>query len=224
MMFAFTGKENNQVLQKQQASGRIDRPANKKINPAVNEYLYSKPKRRLDILFSLLVIPVVVPIILVCAFLVLITMGWPVFFAQKRIGLNGKVFVIYKLRSLKKTSNNKEGILHSNGDVTAVGKVLRLFRFDELPQIWNILKGQMSWVGPRPEVPYYVNMYSKLNPAFNERHQALPGITGLAQLNNPNATPNDNLDKLSYDMEYIRTASLKSDIHILFQSFFLLWK
>jgi lipopolysaccharide/colanic/teichoic acid biosynthesis glycosyltransferase len=224
MMFAFTGKETNQILPKQRVQDRTNRNANKKNEPIVNAYLYSKQKRLLDILFSLLVIPVVVPVILVCAFLVLITMGWPVFFAQKRIGLKGKVFVIYKLRSLKKTSNNYEGILHSNDDVTPIGKILRLFRFDELPQIWNILKGQMSWVGPRPEVPYYVEMYSKLNPAFNERHLALPGITGLAQLNNPNATPNDNLDKLSHDMEYVRTARLKTDIHILFQSFFLLWK
>lgn len=223
-MFAFTGKETNQILPKQRVQDRMNRNADKKTEPIVNPYLYSKQKRLLDILFSLLVLPVVVPVILVCAFLVLISMGWPVFFAQKRVGLKGKVFVIYKLRSLKKTSNNHEGILHNDDDITPVGKVLRLFRFDELPQIWNILKGQMSWVGPRPEVPYYVDMYSKLNPGFGERHLALPGITGMAQLNNPNATPNDNLDKLSHDMEYVRTASLKTDIYILFQSFFLLWK
>jgi lipopolysaccharide/colanic/teichoic acid biosynthesis glycosyltransferase len=189
-----------------------------------NAYLYSKQKRTLDILFSLLALPVVIPVLILCALLVFLTMGWPIIFAQRRVGKDGSVFVIYKLRSLKRSSNNHEGITHVDEDVTSVGKIMRLFRFDELPQIWNILKGDMSWVGPRPEVPVYVEQSARLNPRFNDRLQALPGITGLAQLNNPNATPNDNLDKLKHDMEYIHKASLGLDIRIIFKSFFFIWK
>ncbi|MDP3462550.1 MAG: sugar transferase [Bacteroidales bacterium] len=190
----------------------------------MNDYLFSWQKRTLDIAFTLLILPAVLPLLIFCMFLVIITMGFPVIFSQKRIGLNGRVFVIYKLRTLKRKSNNVEGITHSNGDITPLGKFLRIFRFDELPQIWNILRGEMSWVGPRPEVPYYVEKYNNLNPNFNGRLSALPGITGLAQLNNPNATPNDNLDKLEHDLSYISKANMNMDMKILFKTFFLLWK
>lgn len=190
----------------------------------MNDYLFSWQKRTLDIAFTLLILPAVFPLLIFCAFLVIITMGFPVIFSQKRIGLNGRVFIIYKLRTLKRKSNNVEGITHTNGDITPLGKFLRIFRFDELPQIWNILRGEMSWVGPRPEVPYYVEKYNNLNPNFNGRLAALPGITGLAQLNNPNATPSDNLDKLEHDLSYISNANVRMDMKILFKTFFLIWK
>jgi lipopolysaccharide/colanic/teichoic acid biosynthesis glycosyltransferase len=190
----------------------------------VSPYLLSRQKRLLDLLFTLIVLPGVLLLLSFCALAILLTMGFPLIFAQNRVGIKGKVFMIYKLRTLKRKASNKTGITHTNGDITPLGKLLRLFRFDELPQIWNILRGEMSWVGPRPEVPYYTKKYTELNPGFRNRLLALPGITGLAQLHNPNATPSDNPVKLEFDLEYISSASLSGDIYILFKTFFLLWK
>jgi lipopolysaccharide/colanic/teichoic acid biosynthesis glycosyltransferase len=190
----------------------------------ISPYLFSRKKRRLDILFTLLMMPGMLIVLSLSALGILITMGFPVIFAQNRVGRNGTIFMIYKLRTLKRKASNKAGITHTNGDITPLGKLMRLFRFDELPQIWNIIRGDMSWVGPRPEVPYYTKKYTELNPDFRNRLLVLPGITGLAQLNNPNATPSDNPAKLEFDLEYIRTATLALDINILFKTFFLLWK
>lgn len=190
----------------------------------VSAYLHSRKKRLLDLVFTLIVLPGIILLLSFSALGIILTMGFPVIFAQNRVGLNGKVFMIYKLRTLKRKASNKTGISHTNGDITPLGKLMRLFRFDELPQVWNILLGEMSWVGPRPEVPYYTDKYNELNPEFRNRLLALPGITGMAQLNNPNATPNDNPAKLGFDLEYIRTASLYGDLKILFNTFFLLWK
>jgi lipopolysaccharide/colanic/teichoic acid biosynthesis glycosyltransferase len=190
----------------------------------VSAYLHSRKKRMLDLVFTIIVLPGIILLLSFCALAILLTMGFPLIFAQNRVGINGKVFMIYKLRTLKRKASNKTGITHTNGDITPLGKLMRLFRFDELPQIWNILRGEMSWVGPRPEVPYYTKKYTELNPGFRNRLLALPGITGLAQLHNPNATPSDNPIKLEFDLDYISTASLSGDIYILFKTFFLLWK
>ncbi len=167
-------------------------------------------------------LPFAIPAAILCWLLVMITMGFPAIFAQHRVGLNGKVFVMFKFRSLKRTSNTRNGTSHSNADITPVGRFLRMFRLDELPQVYNILRGEMSWVGPRPEVPYYVELFSDKNPDFMLRHKALPGITGMAQVRNPNATPNDNLEKMQYDLEYIRRASLQTDLKILMQTFLVI--
>jgi lipopolysaccharide/colanic/teichoic acid biosynthesis glycosyltransferase len=190
----------------------------------MNSYLSSKRKRTLDILFTLIALPFILPLLIATAFLVLLTMGSPVVFAQKRVGLNGKVFIMFKLRSLKRSFNNQHGTKHTNGDITPLGKFIRIFRLDEFPQIWNILKGEMSWVGPRPEVPFYVEKYTEIDPHFADRLKALPGITGLAQLINPNATPDHNLDKLNHDMDYIQRANLRMDLKILIKTFFIIWK
>ncbi len=210
--------------QKTATNGLADDTPMLKDNIVISNYLCSSHKRMFDLVFSLLSLPLLLPLTGLSALFVLLTMGMPVMFKQKRVGKNGKVFLIYKLRTLKRKSTSYDGLFHSNGDITPLGKLLRIFRFDEFPQLINIFKGEMSWVGPRPEVPYYVEKYSKLNEKFSERHQALPGITGLAQVENPNATPHENLDKLVYDLEYIEKASLGMDLKIVFNTFFLLWK
>ncbi|MBK9292051.1 MAG: sugar transferase [Bacteroidetes bacterium] len=181
----------------------------------VNSYLLSRQKRAFDIMLSLAMLPFAIPAGIVCWMLVSLTMGFPVIFAQHRVGLNGKVFVMYKFRSIRRTSDTSNGTKHHHNDITPVGRILRMFRLDELPQIYNILRGEMSWVGPRPEIPHYVEIFSGKHPDFNARHNALPGITGLAQVRNPNATPNDNLEKLVHDLEYIRKANLLTDLKIL---------
>ena len=179
-----------------------------------NPYLLGFTKRTFDILISLAMLPFAIPAAVICWTLVMLTMGAPAIFTQQRVGLNGKTFRMYKFRSIRRTSDTKNGTSHSHADITPVGRLLRMFRLDELPQIYNILRGEMSWVGPRPEVPYYVELFSHKNPDFHLRHKALPGITGLAQVRNPNATPNDNLEKLQHDLEYIHKANLLHDLKI----------
>lgn len=190
----------------------------------MSPYHQSLIKRLLDVCFSLLILPVVLPVLAISVLLVGLTSGMPIFFFQKRIGKNGKPFNLIKIRTLKRAFDSTPGALHGDGDITAVGRVMRKIRFDEIPQIWNILKGEMSWVGPRPEVPYYYEHFCKLDSTYTERQKVRPGITGLAQLDNPNASPNENLEKLKFDLEYVKNASLMMDIRILLQSFLFVWK
>jgi putative colanic acid biosynthesis UDP-glucose lipid carrier transferase len=100
---------------------------------------------------------------------------------------------------------------------------MRSSRIDELPQIWNILKGEMSWVGPRPEVPYHYEHFKQRDANYATRQLVKPGITGLAQLNNPDALPNENLEKLKLDLEYVNQANIWMDLRILAQTFLLTW-
>lgn len=190
----------------------------------MNHYHKSFQKRFLDLGFTLILLPFVILVLALTMILLFVTNGPPVFYTQKRVGKNGKVFKMYKLRTMKRKFKSGHGTRHSNKDITRIGFFLRITRLDELPQIINIVKGQMSWVGPRPEVPYYVEQFSLQNEDYKKRHEVLPGITGLAQVKYPNATPEDNLKKLSYDLEYIEKADLKSDLRLLFLSFFAVWK
>jgi lipopolysaccharide/colanic/teichoic acid biosynthesis glycosyltransferase len=103
-------------------------------------------------------------------------------------------------------------------DIIWVGWVLRAWRIDELPQIYNILRGEMSWVGPRPERPHIVDQCILNISNYSMRHEVLPGITGLAQIKNPSATPIENSEKLQYDLEYLRRASLGLDLKIVWKT------
>ncbi|MFN3530367.1 MAG: sugar transferase [Bacteroidia bacterium] len=187
-------------------------------------YNMSVSKRLLDIFFSLLVLPIALPVMLLSIVLIGLTTAGPVFFVQQRVGLNGKSFNLIKIRTLKRSFQSLPGAQHDELDITMVGRFLRKFRFDEIPQIWNILIGEMSWVGPRPEVPYYFDHFKALHPEYEMRQLTRPGITGLAQLQNPNASPNENLEKLKYDLEYVRNSSFGMDINILLRSFLFVWK
>lgn len=190
----------------------------------MNTYHQSFVKRLLDICFSLLVLPLALPVLLVSIFLVLISNGLPIFFYQERVGYKGKSFKLVKIRSLKTSFSSEPGAIHGANDITAVGKVLRKTRIDEIPQIWNILIGEMSWVGPRPEVPFYYEHFKNMEPTYADRQLARPGITGLAQLDNPNASPNENLEKLKFDLDYVRRANFWLDIRIIIRSFLFVWK
>ncbi|MBA4304935.1 MAG: UDP-phosphate N-acetylgalactosaminyl-1-phosphate transferase [Sphingobacteriaceae bacterium] len=186
-------------------------------------YHNSIKKRILDVVLCLLSAPLVLPLILLFLPFVWVSDGGPVFFSQIRVGRNGSTFVMYKIRSLKKTFDPKTDRAHTDYDVLAVGRVMRATRMDELPQWWNILKGEMSWVGPRPEVPFYVEHFSEKHPEYRLRELARPGIAGLAQLKNPDALPSHNLEKLIYDLEYVQRANLWLDLKILLRSFVLVF-
>jgi lipopolysaccharide/colanic/teichoic acid biosynthesis glycosyltransferase len=189
----------------------------------MSSYLNSSLKRVLDIVFSILVLPIALPLVILASVFVFISDRGGIFFFQERVGLNTKPFRMIKIRTLKKEFLSNNGKQHGENDILWVGKWLRKLRIDELPQIWNILKGEMSWVGPRPEIAYYFYHFNTVDPNFEKRQVCKPGITGLAQLENPDATPEHSLEKLPYDLTYVQQASLGMDIKILFQSFFSVW-
>jgi lipopolysaccharide/colanic/teichoic acid biosynthesis glycosyltransferase len=187
-------------------------------------YLNSTLKRALDILFSIAVLPIALPCMVMASILVYLSDRGPLFFVQERVGKNSYPFKMVKIRTLKKGFSSENGKQHNAEDILIIGRWLRKLRIDELPQIWNILKGEMSWVGPRPEIEYYFTHFKGIDPSFETRQVCKPGITGLAQLNNPDATPSHSLEKLPHDLHYIQHASLGMDIRILLQSIFSVWK
>ena len=181
-------------------------------------------KRVMDIVFSLVGLVIASPFMLVIAFLIKVYDGGPVFYKQNRLTKDGKVFQILKFRSMKVQSEKKGARLAMKDDdrITPVGKVLRQIHFDELPQIFNILKGDMSLVGPRPERPEIAQEYLKEIPEFNYRLKVKAGLTGYAQVYGKyNTTP---YDKLKLDLTYIETYSVVQDIKLLMLTFKILFQ
>src|SRR5699024_1037167 len=175
--------------------------------------------RFVDILVSILLIIVTAPIILITAILVNITSHGPVLYKQTRITLDQREFDILKFRTMKITAEDSTGpVLATTNDtrVTSIGKYLRSLRIDELPQLFNVLKGDMSLVGPRPERPFFVEQFQKQNSYYYLRHTVRAGITGYAQVNGKYAT--DFNSKLNFDLLYIKKYSLILDIEILLQT------
>lgn len=180
---------------------------------------YKLLKRVFDLCFVFLILPIAIPLILLGILLTKLTSKGDVFFSQKRVGENGKIFKIRKIRTMT-SFNNDGGFTQTNDNrITTIGKFLRLTKIDELPQLWNILSGDMSVIGPRPERPEYVEQYVGINPFFNLRHMIKPGVSGWAQIHIPKATPEDNLKKLEYDLFYIKRYSWKLDIRVLWETF-----
>lgn len=175
-------------------------------------------KRLFDILFSLLILPIVLILIVFGCILVFLTSPGKVFYIQERVGRNSKPFKIYKLRTMKQKHN---GSFTISGDdrLLRVGKFLRRSKIDELPQLYNVLIGDMSLIGPRPERPKYVASANAEYAYFDLRHLVRPGITGWAQVNLPKATPKENLKKLEYDLYYIKNYSFYLDYKIFLKTF-----
>jgi lipopolysaccharide/colanic/teichoic acid biosynthesis glycosyltransferase len=194
------------------------------MNQPVSPYLYSRTKRLLDLGFTLLIAPVALSVFIVAAIVVYLTSGSPVLFRQVRVGMGGKPFKMVKIRTLSLKFASLPGAQHGANDITRVGKFLRKMRIDEIPQLLTILKGEMSWVGPRPEVAFYYEEFQAKDSRFRDRLHTKPGITGLAQINNPNASPNENLEKLQHDLKYIESATFALDLKILAKSFLVIWK
>jgi sugar transferase (PEP-CTERM system associated) len=147
--------------------------------------------------------------------------GAPVFYLQERVGLDGEPFNIYKFRSMRLDAEKFGAQMASENDprITKIGNFLRKYRIDELPQIYNVLRGDMGFVGPRPERPQFVQQLIKSIPYYNERHNVKPGLTGWAQLKYPyGATEADSLEKLKYDLYYIKHRSFLLDILILIRT------
>jgi exopolysaccharide biosynthesis polyprenyl glycosylphosphotransferase len=177
---------------------------------------YANLKRLTDILFATLMLVIMSPVICAAALAIKLTSKGPVFYTQTRVGLEGKTFKIFKFRSMIKNAEAGTGpILASQDDprITTIGKFLRQTRIDELPQLINILKGDMSFVGPRPERPTFVNEFEQTVPWYKERCRVRPGVTGLAQVRGNYASSVET--KLKYDLAYLSNQSLALDLQIL---------
>ena len=183
--------------------------------------LSSAMKRVFDIVASLLLLALSFPLILLFAVLVKLDSKGPAFFRQNRIGLYGQPFTLVKLRSMR-TDAEKDGAQwaqKADPRVTRIGSVIRKLRIDELPQVWTVLKGEMSFVGPRPEVPQFVDDLEEKLPYYAERHMVKPGITGWAQINYPyGASIDDSRHKLEFDLYYAKNYTPFLDLLILLQT------
>ena len=179
---------------------------------------YLLRKRLLDIGLVLVSLPIVLPILAVGCLVVLVTMGRPVFFVQSRIGIGGRRFSIYKLRTMHVSAAAAGAATAGHGDlrIRGAGRWLRRFRIDELPQLWNVLKGDMSVVGPRPEWDVLGEAYQKQLPIYAYRHLVRPGITGWAQVRGGYASDlAETRTKVGYDLFYIKNLSFALDAQIL---------
>jgi len=181
-----------------------------------------KLKRISDIIISFAILILTLPINILIPFLIKLDSKGPVFFKQERIGMNNKKFKIVKFRSMYQDAEKHTGPVWSQKDdprVTRVGKIIRKLRIDEIPQLINVLKGEMSLVGPRPERPYFVEQLSQQIPYYSRRLRVRPGITGWAQVKHKyDESVEDVKVKLRYDLFYIENMSLRMDIKILFRT------
>lgn len=170
-------------------------------------------KRILDIIISFSAIVILSPVLLVLAILVRVKLGSPVIFRQQRPGLNGKIFGLMKFRTMTDERDEKGELLPDEVRLTSFGKKLRSTSLDELPEFFNILKGEMSFVGPRPLLVQYLPLY---NEEQAHRHDVLPGLTGWAQVNGRNAISWEK--KFEYDVWYTRNISFLLDLKIVFMT------
>ena len=180
---------------------------------------YAAAKRVLDIAGAGLMLILVSPILLLAALGIVLTDGFPVFFSQERSGKNLRPFPVFKLRTMVKDAEKLSGPVLAEEDdprITRVGRFLRTTRIDELPQLFNIVRGEMSFVGPRPERPFFVEQFVRDIPGYRERFNVKPGVTGLAQVSGGYATTPER--KLKYDLIYMYHQTLAMDVQILVET------
>jgi len=182
----------------------------------------STTKRIFDILSALVLIVLSFPLMLITALFIKLESPGPIFYRQERVGLSGKTFDVVKFRSMR-TDAEKDGVPRwataSDSRITRVGRVIRKVRIDELPQLFGVLVGDMSMVGPRPERPYFVDQLVQDIPFYAVRHSVKPGVTGWAQVSYQyGASREDTVEKLQYDLYYVKNHSLFLDLVILFQT------
>lgn len=179
-------------------------------------------KRIFDLFFAVIALIIVMPLIPVISLLIKIDSRGPVFFKQKRVGEGEKQFILYKFRTMHQDAESKTGAVWAQKNdprITKVGKFLRKSRIDEIPQLFNVLKGEMSFIGPRPERPEMIRKLEAVIPYYSGRHTVKPGITGWAQIKySYGASVEDALEKLRYDLFYIKHSSLFLDLLIILET------
>lgn len=170
-------------------------------------------KRLFDFILSLMAIIILSPVFIIVALLVRIKLGSPILFKQERPGLNEKIFKMYKFRTMTSEVDEEGNLLPDEVRLTSFGQLLRSTSLDELPELFNIFKGDMSIVGPRPLLVKYLPLY---NDEQKHRHDVRPGLTGLAQVNGRNAISWE--DKFKYDVEYTKNVTFMNDLKIIFET------
>lgn len=189
-----------------------------KLDLRMRNPLALKLKRIADVVLSLLALTLTAPLLLIVFFLVVVESGFPLIFSQTRTGFLNQNFTIYKIRTMRNDAEKKGAIWASENDsrVTNIGKILRKLRIDEIPQFWNVIKGDMSIVGPRPERPEFQEELNQSVPYWNARHLVKPGITGWAQIKFKYASSMQTSEqKLAYDLYYLRNLSFALDFEII---------
>jgi sugar transferase (PEP-CTERM system associated) len=181
-----------------------------------------RPRRALDVLLSLAGFIATAPVLLLTSLAIKLEDGGPVLYRQERVGLNGRPFILFKFRSMRQDAES-DGVPAWAGvrdlRVTKVGTIIRKLRIDELPQLWNVICGEMALIGPRPERPYFVRQFSESIPFYDYRHAVRPGITGWAQVSfRYGASVEDARRKLSYDLYYVKNRGILLDIVILMKT------
>ena len=188
-------------------------------HPAAGDNVwYEVSRRTLDVIGSLLLLVFTLPLLLLVAFLIKVDLRGPVLYRQSRVGQHGRVFTMLKFRSMRADAEAAGPCWATNSDprMTRIGAFIRATRLDEIPQLLNVLRGEMSLVGPRPERPHFVQQLAAIIPRYNERTHVLPGITGWAQINYPyGASVEDARAKLEFDLFYIDNRTLLLDLRIL---------
>jgi sugar transferase (PEP-CTERM system associated) len=179
-------------------------------------------KRAVDLLHAVVGLIIASPLMLVTAALVKLTSPGPVFYHQERVGLNGRIFTVHKFRTMQNNAEAGTGPVWAQANdvrVTPLGRMLRRTRLDELPQLWNVLRGDMSLVGPRPERPSFVEQLTASIPFYGQRHVVKPGVTGWAQIRYTyGASVEDAIEKLQYDLYYIKNLSIALDLVIVLET------
>jgi sugar transferase (PEP-CTERM system associated) len=179
-------------------------------------------KRVGDVALSLIMLIALSPLIILVALLIKLDSKGPVIFSQSRVGENRTNYKVHKFRSMVADAEKQTGPVWADAEdprVTRIGKIIRTLRIDEVPQLWNVLKGEMSFVGPRPERLFFVEELAKQIPYYSERFSVKPGVTGWAQVCYPyGASVEDAIEKLNYDLFYIKNMSIFMDIMIIFRT------
>jgi sugar transferase (PEP-CTERM system associated) len=179
-------------------------------------------KRAADLIMSFAMLVVFLPLMGLIALLIKLDSRGPAIFSQERVGAKGKIYRMHKFRSMVEDAEKMSGPVWARDDdgrITRVGKIIRKLRIDELPQLWNVLKGNMSFVGPRPEREHFVKQLEKKVPYYSERFTVKPGITGWAQVSyGYGASEEDAIEKLNYDLFYIKNMSFFMDLMIVLRT------
>ena len=179
-------------------------------------------KRIIDVILSFFMLLLLLPVFFITALLIKLDSKGTVFFSQERVGENGKTYMVHKFRSMAANAEEHSGPVWAQDDdsrITRVGGYIRKLRIDEIPQLWNVLKGQMSFVGPRPEREYFIKKLEAVIPYYAQRFSVKPGITGWAQVRyGYGASVEDAIEKLNYDLFYIKNMSIFMDLIIVLRT------
>jgi len=196
------------------------------INPEILSIQQKFAKRMIDVIVSIIILLGLLPLWIIVSLSIIIESKGPIFYRQKRLGLNGKTFTINKFRSMKNEAENITGPVwatQKDPRITKIGSFLRKYRIDEIPQFINVFLGDMSVVGPRPERPFFVEKLVEEFPFYYRRHKIRPGITGWAQIKQSyDSSLSDVREKLKYDFFYIENMSLSLDLLIMIRTFIVM--